>query len=126
MTEINMTRKKLISSIIILIAAVFILTEVVAYWPYLGAPSGVFGINNTESTNISVGETAEGEVFSYPVPYPSETSVQAINPTVTPTATTMVQASIYLESSAENITIYVRFCWHSSIFQWQLNNNYYF
>jgi hypothetical protein len=66
MTERNMTRKKLISGIIILIAAVLILTEVVAYLPYFieDAPPGVFGINNTESTNHSVEELAEGEDFS--------------------------------------------------------------
>lgn len=51
-----MTRKKLIIGIIILIAAVLILTEVVAYWPYfiVGAPSGVFSISNFDSKNHSV------------------------------------------------------------------------
>jgi len=108
-----MTRKKLILGIIILIAAVLIINEVVAYWPYLvvGAPLGIFGVNNTDSTNHSVGELAEDEGFSSPVSSPSETSVKTVNstiiPTVTPTATSRVEASVYLESSAENITIYV-------------------
>jgi len=108
-----MTRKKLILGIIILIAAVLIIKEVVAYWPYfiVGAPPGVFGVNDTDSTNHSVGELAEGEGFSSPVPSPSEISVKTVNPTiiptVTPTAATMVEASIYLESSDENLTIYV-------------------
>lgn len=62
-----MTRKKLISGTIILIAAVLILTAVVAYWPYLGTPPGVFGINNTDPTNHSVGELAKDEGFSSPV-----------------------------------------------------------
>ena len=52
-----------------MIAAVLILTEVVAYWPYFieGAPFGVYGINNKDSTNHSVGELAKGEGFSSPV-----------------------------------------------------------
>lgn len=50
------TRKKLIIGIIILIAAVMIINEVVAYLPFfmVGAPLGVFGINNMDSTNHSV------------------------------------------------------------------------
>jgi hypothetical protein len=52
----NMTRKKQIIGIIILIAAVLIIIELVAYLPYflVGAPLGVFGINNMDSTNHSV------------------------------------------------------------------------
>jgi hypothetical protein len=63
----NMTSKKLILGIIILIAAVLIIKEVVAYWPYLvvGAPPGVFGINNTDSTNHSVTEPASGKITIY-------------------------------------------------------------
>jgi len=51
-----MTRKKQIIAIIILVAAVLILKEVVSYFPYflMGAPLGVFGINNMDSTNHSV------------------------------------------------------------------------
>ncbi len=51
-----MTRKKLIIGIIILIAAVLIIKEVVEYFPYfmVGAPLGVFGISNRDSTNHSV------------------------------------------------------------------------
>jgi hypothetical protein len=51
-----MTRKKLIIGIIILIAVALILKEVVAYYPYfmVGAPLGVFGISNRDSTNHSV------------------------------------------------------------------------
>lgn len=51
-----MTRKKLIIGVIVLIAAVLIINEVVVYWPYfvVGAPLGVFGINNMDSTNHSV------------------------------------------------------------------------
>jgi hypothetical protein len=51
-----MIRKKLILGIIILIAAVIILNEFVANWPYfmMGIPIGVFGINNMDSTNHSV------------------------------------------------------------------------
>lgn len=56
MIEINMTRKKIILGIIILIGAMLIIKEVVASWPYFigGAPLGVFGINNMDSTNHSV------------------------------------------------------------------------
>jgi len=62
-----MTRKRLILGIIILIAAILIITEVVAYWPYfiVGAPLGVFGINNTDSTNNSVTEPASGQLTIY-------------------------------------------------------------
>lgn len=51
-----MTRKKLIICIVVLIAAVLIIKEIVAYWPYfmMGAPLGVFGISNMDSTNHSV------------------------------------------------------------------------
>ena len=51
-----MTRKKLIIGIIVLIVAVLIIKEIVAYWPYfmVGAPLGVFGISNRDSTNHSV------------------------------------------------------------------------
>lgn len=51
-----MTRKKLIVGIIIWIAAVLIIKEVVAYYPYfmVGAPLGVFGISNMDSTDHSV------------------------------------------------------------------------
>ncbi|NJD54725.1 MAG: carboxypeptidase regulatory-like domain-containing protein [Candidatus Methanoperedens sp.] len=62
-----MTRKKFILGSILLIAAFLILTEVVAYWPFLGAPFGVFGINNTDPTNHSVGELAKSEGFGSPV-----------------------------------------------------------
>lgn len=51
-----MARKKLIIGVVVLIAVVLIIKEVVAYWPYfvMGAPLGVFGINNMDSTNHSV------------------------------------------------------------------------
>ncbi len=51
-----MTRKKLIIGIIILMAAVVIIKEVIAYYPYfmVGAPLGVFGISNRDSTGHSV------------------------------------------------------------------------
>ena len=51
-----MTRKKLIIGIIVLIAAVLILKEVVAYWPYfvMGPPLGVFSISNFDSKNHSM------------------------------------------------------------------------
>ncbi len=51
-----MTRKKLIIGIIVLIAVFLIVKEIIAYWPYfmMGAPLGVFGINNRDSTNHSV------------------------------------------------------------------------
>ena len=51
-----MTRKKMIIGIIVLIAALLIIKEVVAYWPYfaMGPPLGVFGISNRDSTNHSV------------------------------------------------------------------------
>jgi hypothetical protein len=52
----NMTRKKLIIGIVVLIAAVLIIKEIVAYWPYFmgGAPLGVFGISNRDSIDHSV------------------------------------------------------------------------
>jgi hypothetical protein len=52
----NMTRKKMIIGIIVLIAALLIIKEIVAYYPYfmVGAPLGVFGISNRDSTNHSV------------------------------------------------------------------------
>ena len=51
-----MTRKKLIISIIILIAAVLIVKEIIDYLPYFigGAPLSVFGISNFDSKNHSV------------------------------------------------------------------------
>ncbi len=51
-----MTRKKLIIGIVVLIAAVLIIKEIVAYWPYfmVGAPLGVFGISNRDSIDHSV------------------------------------------------------------------------
>lgn len=51
-----MTRKKMIIGIIVLIAALLIIKEVVAYYPYfmMGAPLGVFMISNRDSTNHSV------------------------------------------------------------------------
>ncbi|CAG1003828.1 MAG: hypothetical protein MPEBLZ_02533 [Candidatus Methanoperedens nitroreducens] len=51
-----MTRKKLIIGVIVLIAVVLIIKEVVPNYPYfmVGAPLGVFGINNMDSTNHSV------------------------------------------------------------------------
>lgn len=50
-----MARKKLIIGIVVLIAAVLIIKEIVAYFPYfmVGAPLGVFGISNRDSTNHS-------------------------------------------------------------------------
>ena len=51
-----MTRKKLIIGIIILIAAVLIIKEIVAYYPYfmVGTPLGVFSISNFDSKNHNV------------------------------------------------------------------------
>ena len=51
-----MTRKKLIISIIILMAAVVIIKEIIDYLPYFigGAPLSVFGISNFDSKNHSV------------------------------------------------------------------------
>lgn len=51
-----MARKKLIIGIIVLIVVLLILKEVVAYYPYfmVGAPLGVFGIINRDSTDHSV------------------------------------------------------------------------
>ena len=51
-----MTRKKLIIGIIILIAAILIIKEAIAYWPFfaLGPPLGVFDISNRDSINHSV------------------------------------------------------------------------
>lgn len=50
-----MARKKLIIGIILLIIAVLIIKEIVAYWSYfvVGAHLGVFGINNKDSINHS-------------------------------------------------------------------------
>jgi len=52
----KMTRKKLIIGIVVLIAAILIIKEIVAYWPYfmVGAPLGVFGISNRDSIDHSV------------------------------------------------------------------------
>ena len=51
-----MTGKKSIIGIIALIAALLIIKEVVAYYPYfmMGAPLGVFGIINRDSIDHSV------------------------------------------------------------------------
>lgn len=51
-----MTRKKLIIGIVVLIAILLIVKEIIAYFPYfmVGAPLGVFGISNRDSTNHSV------------------------------------------------------------------------
>jgi len=52
----NMTRKKLIIGIVVLIAAILIIKEIIDYFPYfmVGAPLGVFGISNRDSTNHGV------------------------------------------------------------------------
>ena len=51
-----MNRTKKVVSIIILIAALLIIKEVVAFFPYfmMGAPFGVFGIMNRDSIDHSV------------------------------------------------------------------------
>jgi hypothetical protein len=51
-----MTRKKLIIGIVVLITAMLIIKEIVAYWPYfmVGAPLGVFGITNRDSIDHNV------------------------------------------------------------------------
>ncbi len=74
MTERNMTGKKFILCIIILIAAVLILTDVVPDWPYfiVGTP-GVYGINNTGSTNYSVTEPESGQLKLYGYVYDKAT-----------------------------------------------------
>jgi|GEM_PF-3967151 len=83
MTEINMTRKKLISGIIILIAAVLIITEVVAsYWPYLGAPPGDSVINNTDPPNHSVTEPESGQLKLYGYVYDNITGDKISNATI--------------------------------------------
>lgn len=75
MIEINRTRKKIILGIIILVAAVLIIKEVVASWPYFigGAPLGVFGINDTDSTNHSVTEPESGQLKLYGYVYDKAT-----------------------------------------------------
>ena len=51
-----LTRKKIIIGIIILLAVLLIIKEIVAYFPYfmMGAPFGIFGINNMDTTNHNI------------------------------------------------------------------------
>lgn len=59
-----MKRKKLIISIVILIAVLLIVKEIIDYFPYfmMGAPFPVFGIYNQDSRNHSVNV----KIFEYP------------------------------------------------------------
>lgn len=67
-----------------MIAAVLILTEVLAYWPYFieGAPPEVFGINNTDPTNHSVTEPASGQITIYGYVYDNITGNKISHATI--------------------------------------------